>query len=117
MSFPTVFSSSPTNYNKQPQSTPISRPTTPPHHRPKKSIVPAENADIIATPNVPSAPAPGMYWSRATTYGRGPSKCLRAHTATIIGELMYIFGGCDVRNCFSTLFILDLGNVCFVKPQ
>ncbi|KAH8547732.1 hypothetical protein BGW37DRAFT_509210 [Umbelopsis sp. PMI_123] len=112
-----VFSSSPTNFNRQPQSSSVSRSTTPPHHRSKRSTVPAENADIIATPNVPSAPAPGMYWSRATTYGRGPSKCLRAHTATIIGELMYIFGGCDIRNCFSTLFILDLDTLSWSKPR
>lgn len=109
--FPTAFSSSPTNYNRQPQSSFVSRAITPPNHRSKRTVVPAENAnaDIIATANVPSAPAPGMYWSRATTYGRLPSKSLRAHTATLIGELMYIFGGCDVRNCFTTLYILDLG--------
>lgn len=111
LTLPTAFSSSPINYNKQPQSTAVSRAITPPHHhhKAKRTVVPAENADIIATPNVPSAPAPGMYWSRATTYGRNPSKSLRAHTATLIGELMYIFGGCDVRNCFTTLYILDLG--------
>jgi hypothetical protein len=111
LTLPTAFSSSPINYNKQPQSTAVSGAITPPHHhhKAKRTVVPAENADIIATPNVPSAPAPGMYWSRATTYGRNPSKSLRAHTATLIGELMYIFGGCDVRNCFTTLYILDLG--------
>jgi hypothetical protein len=113
--FGTAFSNSPTHSLRQPQSSNASRAVSPPHHRHKKNMVPAENSDIIATPNVPSAPAPGMYWSRATTYGRLPSKCLRAHTATVVGELMYIFGGCDVRNCFTTLYILDLGKLMHYK--
>ncbi|KAG2171465.1 hypothetical protein INT43_009126 [Umbelopsis isabellina] len=111
---PRTFANSPV---RQPQSSNTSRAISPPHPRQKKNTVPAENSDIIATPNVPSAPAPGMYWSRASTYGRLPSKCLRAHTATIIGELMFIFGGCDIRNCFTTLYILDLDTLCWSKPR
>ncbi|KAF7731984.1 hypothetical protein EC973_007089 [Apophysomyces ossiformis] len=45
-----------------------------------------------ANTNIPPAPAAGMYWSRTVTYGRGPSRPLRAHTANLIGELLYVFG-------------------------
>jgi hypothetical protein len=50
-----------------------------------------------------------MYWSRTLTYGRGPSRPLRAHTANLIGEKLYVFGGCDTSLCFNTLYILDMG--------
>ncbi|KAI9332743.1 hypothetical protein BD770DRAFT_449227 [Pilaira anomala] len=51
----------------------------------------------LSTTNAVAAPAPaaGMYWSRTLTYGRGPSRPLRAHTANLIGEKLYVFGGCD----------------------
>ena len=58
---------------------------------------------------IPAAPAAGMYWSRTLTYGRSPSRPLRAHTANLIGERLYVFGGCDTSLCFNTLYILDMG--------
>lgn len=60
---------------------------------------------------IPPAPAAGMYWSRTLTYGRGPSRPLRAHTANLIGEKLYVFGGCDTSLCFNTLYILDMGKI------
>lgn len=65
----------------------------------------------LSTTNAVAAPAPaaGMYWSRTLTYGRGPSRPLRAHTANLIGERLYVFGGCDTSLCFNTLYILDMG--------
>lgn len=67
----------------------------------------------LSTTNAVASPAPaaGMYWSRTLTYGRGPSRPLRAHTANLIGEKLYVFGGCDTSLCFNTLYILDMGNV------
>ncbi|KAG0748237.1 hypothetical protein G6F57_003549 [Rhizopus arrhizus] len=40
----------------------------------------------ISTTNAITTPAPaaGMYWSRTLTYGKGPSRPLRAHTANLI---------------------------------
>jgi hypothetical protein len=65
----------------------------------------------LSTTHAVAAPAPaaGMYWSRTLTYGRGPSRPLRAHTANLIGEKLYVFGGCDTSLCFNTLYILDMG--------
>jgi hypothetical protein len=65
--------------------------------------------ELSTSPNVPPAPAAGMYWSRAISFGRGPSRPLRAHTSNLIGENLYVFGGCDMKACFNTLYILDMG--------
>jgi len=71
----------------------------------------------LSTTNAVAAPAPaaGMYWSRTLTYGRGPSRPLRAHTANLIGEKLYVFGGCDTSLCFNTLYILDMGRYFFLE--
>ncbi|CEI90813.1 hypothetical protein RMCBS344292_05123 [Rhizopus microsporus] len=47
----------------------------------------------ISTTNAISSPAPaaGMYWSRTLTYGKGPSRPLRAHTANLIGDRLFIW--------------------------
>jgi hypothetical protein len=70
----------------------------------------------LSTTNTVSAPAPaaGMYWSRTLTYGRGPSRPLRAHSANLVGERLYVFGGCDTSMCFSTLYVLDMGRYYFL---
>lgn len=60
------------------------------------------------------APAAGMYWSRCLTYGHGPSKPIRAHTANLVGEKLYVFGGCDTSSCFNILYILDMGKVYMI---
>lgn len=67
--------------------------------------------ELSASPTVPPAPAAGMYWSRAVTYGRGPSRPLRAHTVNLIGEQLFVFGGCDIKTCFNSLYILDMGKL------
>ncbi|KAL7334693.1 hypothetical protein PS15p_200283 [Mucor circinelloides] len=73
----------------------------------------------LSTTNAVAAPAPaaGMYWSRTLTYGRGPSRPLRAHTANLIGEKLYVFGGCDTSLCFNTLYILDMDTMTWSKPR
>ena len=68
--------------------------------------------ELSASPSVPPAPAAGMYWSRSVTYGRGPSRPLRAHTINIIGEQLFVFGGCDIKTCFNSLYVLDMGKEC-----
>lgn len=62
--------------------------------------------DPKKAPQVAHAPASGMYWSKAPTSG-APHSCLRAHTTTLIGSNVYIFGGCDSNACFNTLYVLD----------
>ncbi|TQV98678.1 hypothetical protein V2A60_007613 [Cordyceps javanica] len=57
-------------------------------------------------PDIAPAPASGMYWSRAPMSGAAHSN-LRAHTTTLIGSNIYIFGGCDARTCFNTMYVLD----------
>jgi hypothetical protein len=69
----------------------------------------AAAVELSISPNVPPAPAAGMYWSRAITYGRLPSRPLRAHSSNLIGEYLYVFGGCDMKTCFNTLYVLDMG--------
>ncbi|KAI9487706.1 MAG: hypothetical protein EXX96DRAFT_473738 [Benjaminiella poitrasii] len=73
--------------------------------------------ELSVSPNVPPAPAAGMYWSRALTYGRSPSRPLRAHSANLIGEYLYVFGGCDMKTCFNTLYILDMDTLTWSKPR
>lgn len=62
--------------------------------------------DPETAPDVPAAPSSGMYWSRAPVSGAGHT-ALRAHTTTLIGSNIYIFGGCDSRACFNELYVLD----------
>lgn len=108
--------------NRQPTTSHSSSSTTKSHSN-SKSNVNASNktpdhlaaAIELSTTNAVAAPAPaaGMYWSRTLTYGRGPSRPLRAHTANLIGEKLYVFGGCDTSLCFNTLYILDMGRYFF----
>ncbi|ORZ25700.1 hypothetical protein BCR42DRAFT_13029 [Absidia repens] len=63
------------------------------------------------------APAAGMYWSRTITYGRAPSRPLRAHSANMVGEMMYVFGGCNQKTCFNQLYILDMDTLTWSKPH
>ncbi|PHH60270.1 hypothetical protein CDD81_1898 [Ophiocordyceps australis] len=67
-------------------------------------------------PEVHVAPATGMYWSKAFESG-APHPNLRAHTTTIIGSNIYIFGGCDARTCFNKLYILDADSFYWWAPQ
>ncbi|KAG6037743.1 hypothetical protein E4U41_004815 [Claviceps citrina] len=62
--------------------------------------------DAASAPDVEPAPASGMYWSKAFVSG-SPHSNLRAHTTTLIGSNVYVFGGCDAKTCFNTLYVLD----------
>ncbi|KAI8089529.1 uncharacterized protein BX664DRAFT_333243 [Halteromyces radiatus] len=65
----------------------------------------------------PPAPAAGMYWSRVITYGKAPTRPLRAHSANMVGEMMYVFGGCNQKTCFNHLYILDMDTLSWTKPH
>lgn len=58
------------------------------------------------SPDVAPAPASGMYWSKAPISGSSHS-ALRAHTTALIGSNVYIFGGCDAKTCFNTVYVVD----------
>ncbi|CAO3586069.1 unnamed protein product [Absidia cylindrospora] len=77
----------------------------------------AAAVELSTCSNVPPAPAAGMYWSRAISFGRGPSRPMRAHTFNLVGEQLYVFGGCDVKACFNTLYILDMDTLTWSKPR
>lgn len=68
-----------------------------------------------SAPDLPPAPASGMYWSRAPASGQG-HPALRAHTTTIIGSNIYVFGGCDSRACFNDLYVLDADAFHWSRP-
>jgi N-acetylneuraminic acid mutarotase len=63
-------------------------------------------ADPKTAPDVPAAPSSGMYWSRVAVSG-APYSARRAHTATLVGSSVFVFGGCDARACFNELYVLD----------
>ncbi|KAK5992834.1 Protein GLUTELIN PRECURSOR ACCUMULATION 3-like protein [Cladobotryum mycophilum] len=67
-------------------------------------------------PDVAAAPPSGMYWSRAPVSG-WPHSSLRAHTTTLIGSNVYIFGGCDSRACFNSMYILDADSFYWSVPR
>ena len=77
--------------------------TRPPRgqHTPYPPLPSAKDA-----PDVEPAPPSGMYWSKAMVSG-SPHSNLRAHTTTLIGSNVYIFGGCDSRTCFNSVYVLD----------
>ncbi|CAO0795739.1 unnamed protein product [Mucor circinelloides] len=92
------------------------------HHKPSKRPIHmsdhmAAAIELSVSPNVPPAPAAGMYWSRALTYGRCPSRPLRAHSANLVGEYLYVFGGCDMKTCFNSLYVLDMDTLTWSKPR
>lgn len=94
------------------------------HHHRKQTKNPAHMSDHMAaavelsvSASVPPAPAAGMYWSRAITYGRSPSRPLRAHSSNLVGEYLYVFGGCDMKACFNALYILDMDTLTWSRPR
>lgn len=73
-------------------------------------------ADTKTAPDVPPAPSSGMYWSRAPVSG-SPHTALRAHTTTLVGSNVYVFGGCDSRTCFNELYVLDADSFHWSTPH
>ncbi|VBB71802.1 Putative protein of unknown function [Podospora comata] len=67
-------------------------------------------------PDVLAAPSSGMYWSRAPTSGT-PHTALRAHTTTLVGSNVFVFGGCDSRACFNELYVLDADAFYWSTPH
>ncbi|KAK6330494.1 hypothetical protein TWF696_003385 [Orbilia brochopaga] len=67
-------------------------------------------------PRVEPAPASGMYWYKAFSHGL-PSVAVRAHTCTLIGSSIYVFGGCNSKTCFNDLYVFDADSMYWSKPE
>ncbi|KAI1119210.1 galactose oxidase [Nemania sp. NC0429] len=99
-----------------PSSTASRKPTAPVRQpRPNHTSFPPIQ-DPATAPDILAAPSSGMYWSRAPVSG-APQKPVRAHTSTLIGSNVYIFGGCDNRTCFNDLYVLDADAFHWSTPQ
>ncbi|KAI9239676.1 MAG: hypothetical protein BYD32DRAFT_442974 [Podila humilis] len=58
-----------------------------------------------------------MHWTRAKVHGQIPPKDLRAQTVNLVGESVYIFGGCDSKTCYNTLYIFDADTMHWTQPK
>ncbi|KAI9863895.1 MAG: hypothetical protein M1813_003547 [Trichoglossum hirsutum] len=72
--------------------------------------------DPEKSPKVDPAPPSGMYWSKAPCYGHDHTS-LRAHTASLVGSGIYVFGGCDSKACFNDLYVFDADSMFWSKPE
>lgn len=72
--------------------------------------------DPASAPKVDPAPASGMYWYKAPTHGL-EHKPLRAHTCTLVGSNIYVFGGCDLTTCFHDMHVFDADSMSWSKPE
>jgi len=72
--------------------------------------------DPSSAPKVEPAPSSGMYWYKAPAHGL-EHKPLRAHTCTLVGSNIYVFGGCDLSTCFNVLHVFDADSMSWSKPH
>ncbi|KAF9359071.1 hypothetical protein BGX34_008553 [Mortierella sp. NVP85] len=88
-------------------------------HPPKKYRAKEDKAKDNPRPSavVTRAPATAMHWSRAKVHGQIPPKELRAQSVSLVGESVYVFGGCDQYNCFNTLYIFDADTMYWSQPK
>ncbi|KAI9893691.1 MAG: hypothetical protein M1814_005907 [Vezdaea aestivalis] len=102
--------------SNQPRLLPSSKPSTPLRAplKPPTTSPPLPHPDTA--PRVDVAPPNGMYWSKAPTFGHEPN-AIRAHTATLVGNSIFVFGGCDARTCFNSLYVLDADCMAWSSPQ
>ncbi|KAI8461711.1 hypothetical protein BY996DRAFT_6652901 [Phakopsora pachyrhizi] len=73
--------------------------------------------NVAVQPQVERSPASCMYWSKASIHGTRSIKPLRAHTATLVNDAIWIFGGTDLTGCFKDVWKLDLECLCFTKMK
>ncbi|MBW0495652.1 hypothetical protein O181_035367 [Austropuccinia psidii MF-1] len=76
-------------------------------HHPNISIKIPLSSNRPSVSSNSSSPA-WMYWSKASIHGTKLIKPLRAHTATLVNEAIWIFGGTDLIGCFKDVWKLDL---------
>ncbi|PCH42996.1 galactose oxidase [Wolfiporia cocos MD-104 SS10] len=75
------------------------------------------------TPHLPHvkdaepAPATVMYWSRAPVYGLLPQHGVRAHSATLVDSVAWLFGGCDERGCWRDIYLFNTETMQWTHPE
>lgn len=95
---------------------------------PRSNKVPTAAAAATASSNRPTlprlphasvspAPPPSMYWSKTPVHGSVPKRCFRAHTASLCDDTMWLFGGCDSKGCFGSIWCFDVETMCWSKPR
>jgi len=57
------------------------------------------------------------WWTLHKTKGLVPPRPRRAHTADLIGDYIYFFGGSNGQNYFNTLYLLNTKTLCWEKPE
>ena len=72
--------------------------------------------DAASAPKVAKAPASGMYWYKAPTHGM-THEPLRAHSCTLLGSNIYVFGGCNTKCSFNDLQVFDADSMSWSQPQ
>ncbi|KAI8825653.1 uncharacterized protein EV422DRAFT_491897 [Fimicolochytrium jonesii] len=58
-----------------------------------------------------------MHWAEIRPKGSGKPPPLRAHTTTVVGSKLYVFGGCDADTCYADLHILDTETLWWTKMR
>ncbi|OAV94874.1 hypothetical protein, variant [Puccinia triticina 1-1 BBBD Race 1] len=72
---------------------------------------------LLPTARVEASPAACMYLSKASIHGPKLIKPLRAHTATLVNDAIWIFGGTDLNGCFKDVWKLDLETLSFARMK
>jgi len=71
-----------------------------------------------AAQSVTARPSIGIpHWSKPLLTGRIPSHGFRAHTTTLIGHELFLFGGCNKNQCFRDMWKLNLQTRQWFKPK
>jgi len=64
---------------------------------------------LVYDKDAEAAPSTGMYWSRAPVFGTIPNRSMRAHSMTLVDNVMWLFGGCDEHESWRDIYCLDVG--------
>ncbi|KAI0085582.1 galactose oxidase [Irpex rosettiformis] len=70
----------------------------------------------LPTGNADPVPATLMYWSKAPVYGVLPIHGLRAHSATLVDGVTWIFGGCDEKGCWKDVWCFNTETMQWSNP-
>ncbi|KZP09840.1 galactose oxidase [Athelia psychrophila] len=80
--------------------------------RPRMRYVPK----LPHTESYPVAPTTGMYWSRASVFGETPGRPMKAHSATVVDNVVWVFGGCDETGCYRDVYCFDTETMHWSHP-
>ena len=80
------------------------KPTAPSQPRPAQTRI---EPTLPASTSVAKVPAAAMYFSPCPAHGYPPGRPLRAHTGVLVGQKIYVIGGCDSRGCWRDMASFD----------